>query len=930
MNHIGLVRKVSSELTGSLCGAPDIYIMKTQFIKQISAFKVHLKNINAMASVKGGNSLIRIAVMLIPVIGIRSTRAKVGCIIVFLRHICRLFKYNGAKGACLILKVYAVTLQQSIGGHRVKDLTELKFRISRTNGGIPRVIPIELRKAIREGDPKVIRFYLSLFNLYRMIEFKGDMRLVSLTKTIISPAKEGIEIVSLKFDLLRFVTTFFQWFIKLSGLNTKSLRRELLLAHREAEAFPLLKSSPFTKGTQDFEGLTKAELTEAMIKHPVVSTHPLAIHEAANALENNQELVDSVHFFLGLLPDGNAIRNAYRLCVRLPGKTGIQSKNKPFLGKLSLKEESAGKVRVFAMVDPWTQWLLKPLHDTIFDHILGSIPQDGTRDQLAPVTALMSRKPESLFSLDLSAATDRLPLWLQKAILEGIMGQEYAQQWATLLVSRDYALSLKDRNNDRMVRYLIRYAVGQPMGALSSWAMLALTHHFIVQFAAYRAGFKSWFTEYGVLGDDIVIGNTDVARQYLFIMRVLGVGIGLHKSLISISGRALEFAKKTFYMGTDVSPITITELQASFNSPASAVSFIKKYGLTLAAFVKAAGYGYRVLGMLHKPIGKLNSKVRLLVLALNIPTTIEEVTNFFSIGKPRSGKAQLETQAVLNILVDKELPLIKRALNKIRLGAHQLEGHELHAREIGGLLFERVSPIITLRPDDKELLLDLLADAKRILKDTPKSETFLEGTPYQVTIFSSWYTVEQLLAKPYTQIVNKVTGKKEKIGLLEALDNLISDLEDSGKDVYTSGEMMGMNFSTTHAQYVRTVRKMLHAQFSKPCLECVKTLQYLVQGSAHQRIMVASSAINDSLVKLQLGKWDIPFQEMFMGLISVSRDIGSLPLSSVAYTRVIDTERARFTDGTLIRLWKALAGVAQGTKREKLSQPVQQEFKGWW
>ena len=26
----------------------------------------------------------------------------------------------------------------------------------------------------------------------------------------------------------------------------------------------------------------------------------------------------------------------------------------------------------------------------------------------------------------------------------------------------------------------VRYAVGQPMGALSSWAMLALTHHFIV------------------------------------------------------------------------------------------------------------------------------------------------------------------------------------------------------------------------------------------------------------------------------------------------------------------------------------------------------------------------------------------------------------------------------------------------------------------
>jgi len=35
----------------------------------------------------------------------------------------------------------------------------------------------------------------------------------------------------------------------------------------------------------------------------------------------------------------------------------------------------------------------------------------------------------------------------------------------------------------------VRYAVGQPMGALSSWAMLALTHHLIVAMAARRVGF---------------------------------------------------------------------------------------------------------------------------------------------------------------------------------------------------------------------------------------------------------------------------------------------------------------------------------------------------------------------------------------------------------------------------------------------------------
>jgi hypothetical protein len=58
------------------------------------------------------------------------------------------------------------------------------------------------------------------------------------------------------------------------------------------------------------------------------------------------------------------------------------------LGKLGLKQEPAGKVRVFAMVDPWTQWLLAPLHKRVFS-ILRRIPQDGTFNQVKPVERLL-------------------------------------------------------------------------------------------------------------------------------------------------------------------------------------------------------------------------------------------------------------------------------------------------------------------------------------------------------------------------------------------------------------------------------------------------------------------------------------------------------------------------------------------------------------
>jgi hypothetical protein len=52
------------------------------------------------------------------------------------------------------------------------------------------------------------------------------------------------------------------------------------------------------------------------------------------------------------------------------------------IGKLSTKAEAAGKIRVFAMVEVWTQSLLKPLHNALFS-FLKSLPNDGTFDQTA-------------------------------------------------------------------------------------------------------------------------------------------------------------------------------------------------------------------------------------------------------------------------------------------------------------------------------------------------------------------------------------------------------------------------------------------------------------------------------------------------------------------------------------------------------------------
>jgi len=65
------------------------------------------------------------------------------------------------------------------------------------------------------------------------------------------------------------------------------------------------------------------------------------------------------------------------------------------LGRLATKDEPAGKIRVFAMVDAWTQWIMRPFHDMVF-YILKFIPQDGTFDQPVPAQALVDKLTEKL------------------------------------------------------------------------------------------------------------------------------------------------------------------------------------------------------------------------------------------------------------------------------------------------------------------------------------------------------------------------------------------------------------------------------------------------------------------------------------------------------------------------------------------------------
>lgn len=96
---------------------------------------------------------------------------------------------------------------------------------------------------------------------------------------------------------------------------------------------------------------------------------------------------------------------------------------------------------------------------------------------------------------------------------------------------------------------------GQPLGYYSSWPLFALSHHLLV----CRTGVI--FTQYAVLGDDVVIADERVAGLYETGLKRLGVMISYQKSLISRTGSA-EFAKRfrVRQLTKDFSPVSIRNL----------------------------------------------------------------------------------------------------------------------------------------------------------------------------------------------------------------------------------------------------------------------------------------------------------------------------------------------------------------------------------
>lgn len=226
--------------------------------------------------------------------------------------------------------------------------------------------------------------------------------------------------------------------------------------------------------------------------------------------------------------------------------------NKKFLRRLSVVRDRAMKNRPIAILDYWSQTALIGLHKTLFS-VLRTLPSDCTFNQNHIMT--LKERFQSFHCMDLTAATDRFPVSLQEKILAELVNPSYASAWRDIMTKLPFNHEGKEYH----------YTVGQPMGAYSSWAMFALSHHIVVQYAASLTGHKGQYEDYALLGDDIVIGHQEVADQYIKVINLLGVEISFNKT--HRGNTLLEFTKRIWLNHEEITGFPLPGLFESMKNP---------------------------------------------------------------------------------------------------------------------------------------------------------------------------------------------------------------------------------------------------------------------------------------------------------------------------------------------------------------------------
>jgi hypothetical protein len=224
------------------------------------------------------------------------------------------------------------------------------------------------------------------------------------------------------------------------------------------------------------------------------------------------------------------------------------------------------KTRMVAVCDIYSQSLLERLHGhfnsylkTHFKECDATFDQNAHRDQVRDMTY----HGGIFYSFDLESCTDRLPRKVQRDILvwSGVLLPSQGDAWLGMTENRVFNAGRSKIRKRKLFSGIVterkvKYSVGTPIGILSIWPAMAITHHLIIRFCDFLVTKRIHkFSSYRILGDDIVIRNNSLSAGIYkrFMTKILGVGINISKSMAGES--ICEFAKCIYHKGREIKPI---------------------------------------------------------------------------------------------------------------------------------------------------------------------------------------------------------------------------------------------------------------------------------------------------------------------------------------------------------------------------------------
>lgn len=562
---------------------------------------------------------------LLHILAVKSPGTKVEGLLPLAEHLQTLLRHCGVSYTIKRMKIYLFVLNSFVGGNPVASTDPFGVRV-RLRSGLPAFLSRSVRDSLRSRNLDAVRLYASLFSLYKAIE--GPHKLSDLSTIGAPPlGEEAAEILSefstfvddrlLNAFPLRSGKRLPGWkyetgwgtVISSAGANSPHAMLSILM---DAYAWSRQKVNHAALLAKEFGDKKVGTILTRMayqgrvlvalngIYLGVAQGKKLTVEWARNwgdtpVSEAELESVDTSAMLSGggydKVPDSLwlAVKRVFpdkvvrafddKAFLRLRDHYIVASKARdsaklgqirylhfprsPVLGRLHSIPEAAGKVRVVAICDYFTQILCKPIHQFLFK-VLATISMDGTFDQQAAVDSFAKEGHKEIFSYDLTAATDMIPLQLYSIVVGRLIGKGLAQKWVNLLSDRsflkprDHLEDLKE-SGDKGTSCFIRYSRGQPMGALSSWAGLAIVHHAIILFAADKANLESSQVAYRVLGDDVIISGSALALSYRAVCESLGIPIGDYKSYKSKTG-LFNFASQTLLGTENVSAVSFKEL----------------------------------------------------------------------------------------------------------------------------------------------------------------------------------------------------------------------------------------------------------------------------------------------------------------------------------------------------------------------------------